>query len=54
MKFIIILALVAMAIYYLYSAYQIIRDFIEKKRAKNAASKINDTTNNIDEQTNGE
>ena len=32
MKYIIILALIAMGAYYIYSAYQIIKNFIDKKR----------------------
>ena len=58
MKYIIILALIAMGAYYMYSAYQIIKNFIDKKRKqKKAASKINELLHNalnIDEQANGE
>ena len=58
MNYIIVLALIAMIVYYGYSAYQIIKNFIDKKRKqKKAASKINEllhNAKNIEEQSNGE
>lgn len=56
-SWLIIFALIAMIVYYGYSAFKTVKNFIEKKRAQKAASKINDALHNVadvDEQTHGD
>lgn len=56
-SFLILFALVALICYYGYSAFKILKNFIEKKlKQKKVASKINDLLHNAsdnEEQTNG-
>lgn len=59
MSYILLFALIAMIVYYTYSAYKTIKAFIEKKReAKNKSSQINNVAHNVsdatDEQSHGE
>ena len=57
-SFLILFALVALICYYGYSAFKILKNFIEKKlKQKKVASKINDLLRNVsthNEQTNDE
>ena len=56
-SWLIIFALIAMIVYYAYSAFKTVKNFIEKKRAQKVASKINDALHNVadvDEQTHGD
>ena len=56
-SFLIFFALVALICYYGYSAFKILKNFIDKKlKQKKVASKINDLLHNVsdnEEQTNG-
>lgn len=58
MSYLILFALVAIIVYYGYSAFKILKNFIEKKlKERKAASKNNDLLHNaseLDEQTNDE
>ena len=57
-SWLIIFALIAMIVYYGYSAFKTVKNFIEKKRAQKVASKtITNVVHNVDdvdEQTHGE
>ena len=58
MSYLILFALIALVAYYGYSAFKIVKNFIDKKlKQRRAASNINDLLHNAtktDEQTSGE
>lgn len=58
MTYILLFALIAMIVYYAYSAYKVIKTFIEKRREAKIASQIDNVVHNVsnvtDEQLHGE